>query len=78
MDTALRLEQFALGHAYELQVIGIPKTIDNDLMETDHTPGYASAAAFSLTRRAILARITVRCHLRFAFLKCSAAMPAGS
>ena len=29
-----------------LQVIGIPKTIDNDLMETDHTPGYASAARF--------------------------------
>jgi 6-phosphofructokinase len=46
MDTALRLEQFALGHSYELQVIGIPKTIDNDLMETDHTPGYASAARF--------------------------------
>ena len=29
-----------------LQVIGVPKTIDNDLMETDHTPGYASAARF--------------------------------
>lgn len=29
-----------------LQVIGIPKTIDNDLMEMDHTPGYASAARF--------------------------------
>jgi 6-phosphofructokinase 1 len=29
-----------------LQVIGIPKTIDNDLMETDHTPGYATAARF--------------------------------
>lgn len=29
-----------------LQVIGIPKTIDNDLLETDHTPGYASTARF--------------------------------
>ena len=29
-----------------LQVLGIPKTIDNDLMETDHTPGYASAGRF--------------------------------
>lgn len=29
-----------------LQVLGIPKTIDNDLMETDHTPGYATAARF--------------------------------
>ncbi len=34
----------AAGEA--LQVIGVPKTIDNDLMETDHTPGYASAARF--------------------------------
>ena len=30
----------------ELQVIGIPKTIDNDLAETDHSPGYPSAARF--------------------------------
>jgi 6-phosphofructokinase len=29
-----------------LQVIGIPKTIDNDLLETDHTPGYATTARF--------------------------------
>jgi 6-phosphofructokinase 1 len=29
-----------------MQVLGIPKTIDNDLMETDHTPGYATAARF--------------------------------
>lgn len=31
---------------YELQVIGIPKTVDNDLMETDHAPGFASAAKY--------------------------------
>lgn len=46
MGTALRLEQFARDQHYELQVIGIPKTIDNDLMETGHTPGYGSAARF--------------------------------
>ncbi len=34
----------ALGNA--LQVVGIPKTIDNDLLETDHTPGYPSTARF--------------------------------
>jgi 6-phosphofructokinase 1 len=31
---------------YELQVVGIPKTVDNDLMGTDHTPGFPSAARF--------------------------------
>jgi len=31
---------------YELAVIGIPKTVDNDLMETDHSPGYGSAARY--------------------------------
>jgi 6-phosphofructokinase len=46
MDTALRMEQYARGAHYELQVIGIPKTIDNDLRVTDHTPGYASTARF--------------------------------
>jgi 6-phosphofructokinase len=42
MDTAMRIAQFAP----ELRVIGIPKTIDNDLVETDHTPGYASCGRF--------------------------------
>ena len=36
----------ALALSSELRVIGIPKTIDNDLMVTDHTPGYASTARF--------------------------------
>ena len=34
------------ARGYDLQVIGIPKTIDNDLCITDHTPGYASTAHF--------------------------------
>jgi len=46
METALRVSRAARDLAYELQVIGIPKTIDNDLAVTDHTPGYPSAARF--------------------------------
>ncbi len=46
MDTALRIAQYARGAHYDLQVIGIPKTIDNDLCITEHTPGYASTARF--------------------------------
>ena len=46
MDTALRVSRRAREARYELQVIGIPKTIDNDLCVTDRTPGYASTARF--------------------------------
>ena len=46
MDTALRLAGHARSARYDLQVIGIPKTIENDLCVTDHTPGYASTARF--------------------------------
>ena len=46
METALRVERHARDAHYDLQVIGIPKTIDNDLCVTDHTPGYASTARF--------------------------------
>jgi ATP-dependent phosphofructokinase / diphosphate-dependent phosphofructokinase len=46
MDTALRIDSAARHAGYDLRVIGIPKTIDNDLAETDHSPGYPSAARF--------------------------------
>ena len=46
MDTALRFSRFARVQDADLQVIGVPKTIDNDLSITDHTPGYPSAARF--------------------------------
>jgi len=46
METALEVARRARAAGYELQVIGIPKTIDNDLYVTDHTPGYASTARF--------------------------------
>ncbi len=49
MDTVLKLSQYAKGHDYELRVVGVPKTIDNDLMATDHTPGFGSAAKFVAT-----------------------------
>ncbi len=46
MGTALRIAQAAAASGYELSVIGIPKTIDNDICETDHCPGFGSAARF--------------------------------
>lgn len=49
MDTVLKLSIFAKEHNYPVQIIGIPKTIDNDLPITDHTPGYGSAAKYVAT-----------------------------
>jgi len=46
MDTTLKVARLARASGYELRAIGIPKTIDNDLAETDHCPGYGSAALF--------------------------------
>ena len=46
MGTAQLLQKEAERQCFPLQVIGIPKTIDNDLLVTDHTPGYASTARF--------------------------------
>jgi len=44
MDTIHRVEDYCREQKYELRGIGIPKTVDNDLFGTDHTPGFASAA----------------------------------
>lgn len=44
MDTIHRVEEFCRMKSYELTGIGIPKTVDNDLFGTDHTPGFPSAA----------------------------------
>jgi 6-phosphofructokinase len=46
MDTAHRVHVAAQQMGYELRVVGIPKTVDNDLAHTDHCPGYGSAARF--------------------------------
>lgn len=44
MDTINRVEAYCRSNDYELTGVGIPKTVDNDLFGTDHTPGFASAA----------------------------------
>ena len=49
MDTVLKLSSYAKDNDYELRVVGVPKTIDNDLMATDHTPGFGSAAKYIAT-----------------------------
>ena len=49
MDTVSKLSQFAASHDYEMRVIGVPKTVDNDLMVTDHTPGFGSACKYVAT-----------------------------
>ncbi len=49
MDTWHKISKFMKEVGYECRIIGIPKTIDNDLMCIDHTPGYGSAAKFIAT-----------------------------
>jgi 6-phosphofructokinase 1 len=44
MDTINRIEAYCRSNKYELIGVGIPKTVDNDLFGTDHTPGFPSAA----------------------------------
>ena len=46
MDTIKKLSDYAVVFGYTIRFIGCPKTIDNDLAITDHTPGYGSAAKY--------------------------------
>lgn len=46
MDTIKKLSQYGEAEHSDIRFMGVPKTIDNDLAETDHTPGYGSAAKF--------------------------------
>tara|TARA_B110000285_G_scaffold147803_1_gene164991 strand:+ start:308 stop:1570 length:1263 start_codon:yes stop_codon:yes gene_type:complete len=48
-DTADKISKLAQERGYDLRVIGIPKTIDNDLVTTDHTPGYGSVIKYIAT-----------------------------
>ena len=60
MDTVLKLSSYAAENEYEMRVIGVPKTIDNDLMVTDHTPGFGSAAKYvAVTMKEILRDVSV-------------------
>lgn len=59
MDTIHRVEEYCRSCKYELVGIGVPKTVDNDLYGTDHTPGFASAARsniLNVLQAGILAR----------------------
>ncbi|PTY06377.1 6-phosphofructokinase [Opitutaceae bacterium EW11] len=48
-DTADKISKLAQQQGYELRVIGVPKTIDNDLPVTDHCPGYGSVVKYICT-----------------------------
>ena len=49
MDTCNKISKYMQRVGYECRVMGVPKTIDNDLFGTDHCPGYASAAKYIAT-----------------------------
>ena len=49
MDTCNKISKYMQKVGYECRVMGVPKTIDNDLNGTDHCPGFASAAKFIAT-----------------------------
>ncbi len=46
MDTVSKLSRYAAQTGSDIRIIGEPKTIDNDLVHTDHTPGFGSAARY--------------------------------
>ena len=46
MDTVSKLSRYAKKTGSDIRFMGIPKTIDNDLVRTDHTPGFGSAAKY--------------------------------
>ncbi|ACM60917.1 6-phosphofructokinase [Caldicellulosiruptor bescii] len=56
MDTADKLTRYAQKIGYDICIIGIPKTIDNDLVMTDHCPGFGSAAKYIATSVMEIAR----------------------
>jgi 6-phosphofructokinase 1 len=59
MDTIHRVEAYCRQKGYPLVGVGVPKTVDNDLFGTDHTPGFGSAAryvAISVKQAGMLAR----------------------
>ena len=49
MDTVEKLSKYMIANDIDIKVIGIPKTIDNDLCCTDHTPGFGSSAKYVAT-----------------------------
>ncbi len=49
MDTVAKMSRYAENNGIDIRIIGVPKTIDNDLAMTDHTPGFGSAAKYIAT-----------------------------
>ena len=49
MDTCLKVNKYFEEVGYDCRVLGVPKTIDNDLVSTDHCPGFGSAAKYIAT-----------------------------
>lgn len=49
MDTVVKLDKYFKANNIDIKVVGVPKTIDNDLPVTDHTPGFGSAAKYVAT-----------------------------
>ncbi|MBE6885483.1 MAG: 6-phosphofructokinase [Oscillospiraceae bacterium] len=60
MDTVLKLSRYYKEKGIDIKVMGAPKTVDNDLCVTDHTPGFPSAAKYI---GATLAEIVRDCHV---------------
>ncbi len=46
MDTVLKMSEYAEKNSIDIKFVGVPKTIDNDLVGIDHSPGFGSAAKF--------------------------------
>ncbi|WP_027438610.1 6-phosphofructokinase [Lachnospira multipara] len=64
MDTVDRLSKYAASINSDVRVIGIPKTIDNDLVHIDHTPGFGSAAKYVATSILEMAHDTYIYHVK--------------
>ena len=46
MDTVDKLSKYTASHNIDIKIVGVPKTIDNDLVGIDHSPGFGSAAKY--------------------------------
>ena len=58
MDTCNKISKYMQKAGYDCRIMGVPKTIDNDLFGTDHCPGYGSAAKYIATSIIEVARDT--------------------
>lgn len=58
MDTCAKISRYLQRSGYECRVMGVPKTIDNDLFGTDHCPGFGSAAKYIATSCMEIAKYT--------------------